>query len=140
MKRITSFVNTLRSYDTGSIGAITDMPTFQSGIAVLSPTLRGLTVSLLLLAGAIPSLFAGLLADKYGHLAIVLAGAVFFTVGAALEAGTINLAMLLVGRSLVGIGEGLYLGNLNVYDIFLSLPSGNNVNHQGMQVHLRDCP
>ncbi|KAF2721393.1 general substrate transporter [Polychaeton citri CBS 116435] len=105
----------LNGYDTGSIGAITDMPTFQSGIAFLSPTLRGLTVSLLLLAGAIPSLFAGLLADKYGHLAIVLTGAIFFTVGAVLEAGTMNLAMLLVGRSLVGIGEGLYLGNLNVY-------------------------
>ena len=103
------------SFDTGSIGAITEMNTFESQIGVLSPTMRGLTVSLLLLAGAPASLFAGVLADKFGHLRITLAGAVFFTVGAALEAGAMNLAMLLVGRSLVGIGEGLYLGNMNVY-------------------------
>jgi MFS family permease len=77
--------------------------------------MRGLTVSLLLLAGAPASLFAGVLADKFGHLSITFAGAVFFTIGAALEAGAVNLAMLLVGRSLVGIGEGLYLGNMNVY-------------------------
>lgn len=91
------------------------MSTFQSQIGVLTPTMRGLTVSLLLLAGAPASLFAGVLADKFGHLSITFVGAVIFTIGAALEAGAVNLAMLLVGRSLVGIGEGLYLGNMNVY-------------------------
>ncbi|RYP84423.1 hypothetical protein DL770_005215 [Monosporascus sp. CRB-9-2] len=105
----------LNGYDTGSIGSITEMPSFQASIAVLSPTMRGFTVSFLLLAGAVPSLFAGLLADKLGHLTIVFWGAIFFTVGAAMEAGAANLAMLLVGRGLVGVGEGLYLGNLNVY-------------------------
>lgn len=90
------------------------MPYFQDTIGVLSPTMRGLTVSFLLLAGAIPSLFAGLLADRFGHLRIVLSGALLFTVGAAMEAGATNLAMLLVGRGMVGAGEGLYLGNLNV--------------------------
>lgn len=102
------------SFDTGSIGSITEMPVFQSDIAVMTPTMRGLTVSFLLLAGTIPSLFAGLLADKFGHLHIVLLGALWFTFGAALEAGATNLAMLLIGRGFVGIGEGLYLGNLNV--------------------------
>jgi MFS family permease len=91
------------------------MSTFQSQIAVLTPTMRGLTVSLLLLAGASASLFACVLADKFGHLSITFAGAIFFTVGAAMEAGAVNLAMLLVGRTLVGVGEGLYLGNMNVY-------------------------
>ena len=108
--------NTRFSYDTGSIGAITEMPTFRSRISALTPTLRGLTVSLLLLAAAPPSLFAGLLADKFGHLAIVLLGAIFFTIGTVLEAGAVNLAMLLMGRSLVGIGEGLYLSNMSVYN------------------------
>lgn len=107
-------IDARRRFDTGSIGAITEMPMFKSGIATLTPILRGLTVSLLLLAGALPSLLAGLLADHFGHLEVVLAGAIFFTAGAALEAGAVNLAMLLVGRSLVGIGEGLYLGNMNV--------------------------
>lgn len=90
------------------------MQTFQRTVAALSPTMRGFTVSFLLLAGSFPSPFAGLLADKSGHLKIVLAGAPFFTVGAALEAAAMNLIMLLVGRGLVGIGEGLYLGNMNV--------------------------
>lgn len=102
------------SFDTGSIGSITEMPSFQSTIAILSPIMRGLAVSFLLLAGTIPSLFAGLLADRFGHLRIVLSGALFFTLGAALEAGASSLAILLAGRGLVGIGEGLYLGNLNV--------------------------
>ncbi|KAI1766319.1 general substrate transporter [Hypoxylon sp. FL1150] len=105
----------LNGYDTGSIGSITEMPYFQRTIGILSPSMRGLTVSFLLLAGALPSLFAGLLADRFGHLRIVLSGALFFTVGAGLEAGAVNLAMLLVGRAMVGAGEGLYLGNLNVY-------------------------
>jgi MFS family permease len=103
------------SFDTGSIGAITEMSTFQAQIGVLTPIMRGLTVSLLLLAGAPASLFAGVLADKFGHLSITFVGAVIFTIGAALESGAVNLAMLLVGRSLVGVGEGLYLGNMNVY-------------------------
>ncbi|GAB7323637.1 hypothetical protein MBLNU13_g07119t1 [Cladosporium sp. NU13] len=77
--------------------------------------MRGLTVSLLLLAGAPALLFAGVLADKFGHLSITFVGAVIFTIGAALETRGLNLAMLLVGRNLFGIGEGLYLGNMNVY-------------------------
>lgn len=74
------------------------MPSFRATIAFLTPTMRGLTVSFLLMMGVVPSLFAGLLADKYGHMRIVLAGAVSFTIGATLEAGAINFAMLLVGR------------------------------------------
>lgn len=91
------------------------MATIQAQIAALTPTLRGLTVSLILLAGAPASLFAGVLADKFGHLSITVAGAVFFTAGAALKAGAVNLAMLPIGTILVGFGEGLYLGNMNVY-------------------------
>lgn len=90
------------------------MPHFQTSIAKLSPTMTGLVVSFLLLSGALPSLFAGAYADKLGHLRVILAGAVAFTVGAVLEAAAPNLAVLIVGRGLVGIGEGLYLGNLNV--------------------------
>ncbi|KAI0395801.1 general substrate transporter [Xylariaceae sp. FL0594] len=105
----------LNGFDTGSIGSITLMPAFQRSIAVLSPLERGLTVSLLLLAGTIPSLFAGVLADRFGHLRIVLAGAILFTIGAIVEASAFSLAALLVGRVFVGAGEGLYLGNLNVY-------------------------
>ncbi|TWU71945.1 hypothetical protein ED733_000127 [Metarhizium rileyi] len=105
----------LNGYDTGSIGSITDMPRFQSTVQKLSPTIRGLTVSFLLLAGTIPSLVSGLLADRFGHLRIVLSGALFFTLGCAMQAGANSLLLLLLGRALAGMGEGLYLGNLNVY-------------------------
>lgn len=107
----------LRSYDTGSIGAITTMPNFQQLYGVLSPTLRGFTVSFIMLTAAVTCLLAGHLADHYGHLNIVMAGALVFATGTALEAGSSSLPMLLVGRALAGFGEGLYLGNLNVYAI-----------------------
>ena len=104
-----------QSYDTGSIGAITVMPYFQQDFGVLTPKLRGFVVSFLMLAAAIPSVFAGHLADRFGRLRIVMAGAIVFALGTALEAGSSTLAMLLVGRALAGFGEGLYLGNLNVF-------------------------
>ncbi|KAL9099384.1 MAG: hypothetical protein Q9163_005113 [Psora crenata] len=70
-----------------------------------------------MLTAAVTSLLAGHLADHYGHLNIVMAGALVFATGTALEAGSSSLPMLLVGRALAGFGEGLYLGNLNVYAI-----------------------
>jgi MFS family permease len=91
------------------------MPQFEQVFGVLSPTIRGFTVSFIMLTAAIPSLFAGHLADRFGRLKIVMAGAVVFVIGTALEAGSTAIAMLLVGRALAGFGEGLYLGNLNVY-------------------------
>ncbi|KAG9711803.1 hypothetical protein KCU73_g17075, partial [Aureobasidium melanogenum] len=52
----------LNGYDTGSIGAVTEMPYFSDSIGELSPFLRGFTVSLIMLTGAFPSFFAGQLA------------------------------------------------------------------------------
>ncbi|TGO92523.1 hypothetical protein BPOR_0001g00080 [Botrytis porri] len=49
----------LNGYDTGSIGAITSMPSFTSKIGDLSPLLRGFTVSLIMMTGAMPSIFGG---------------------------------------------------------------------------------
>ncbi|KAI1152595.1 general substrate transporter [Nemania diffusa] len=105
----------LNGFDTGSIGSITLMPAFEHSVATLSPLLRGLTVSVLLLTAAVSSLFAGLVAERFGHLHIVTLGGIVFTIGAAIETGAFCLPALLVGRGLVGIGEGLYIPNLNVY-------------------------
>jgi MFS family permease len=54
--------------DTGSIGAITGMKQFERSIGYLSPFLLGFTVSLIMLTAAIPSVFAGHLADRFGRL------------------------------------------------------------------------
>ncbi|KAI4742699.1 general substrate transporter [Aureobasidium sp. EXF-12298] len=105
----------LNGYDTGSIGAVTEMPFFATSIGELTPFLRGFTVSLIMLTGAFPSFFAGQLADRFGRLAIVAAGALVFAIGAALEGGANKLGMFLAGRALCGVGEGLWLSNVSVY-------------------------
>jgi len=101
-------------YDTGSIGAITTMPQFAQVFGEFSPLMQGFTVSFLLLMGAPPAFFAGQLADRFGHLRVVLVGASIFCVGSALEGGAVHLPMLLVGRALAGLGEGLWLTNVSM--------------------------
>ncbi|KAF2104244.1 general substrate transporter [Rhizodiscina lignyota] len=105
----------LNGFDTGSIGAVTDMEQFAETFGVLSPQLRGFTVSLIMLTGVIPSFFAGQMADKLGRLQVVSMGATIFAIGAALQAGASHLAMLLVGRALCGFGQGMWVSNIVVY-------------------------
>ena len=97
------------------------MPHFEVLIGTLTPVMRGFTVSLLLLTGATPAFFAGQLADQYGHLRVVIAGATVFTLGAILQAACGGLPMLLVGRALAGLGEGLWLSNVSVYVLLTPL-------------------
>lgn len=91
------------------------MPFFEKDLGVLSPIMRGFTVSLIMLTGAIPSFFAGQLADKYGRLPIVCGGALVFCVGAILEGAAHKLPMFWAGRALCGLGEGLWLSNVSVW-------------------------
>lgn len=91
------------------------MPYFEHTVGTLTPIMRGFAVSLLLLTGAIPAIFAGQLADQYGQLRVVMAGASVFTLGAVLQAACDGLTMLLIGRALAGLGEGLWLSNVSVY-------------------------
>ncbi len=90
------------------------MPQFAQVFGELSATMRGFTVSLIMLMGALPAFFTGQLADRFGHLRIVLVGASVFCVGCALQGGAVNLPMLLVGRALAGLGEGLWLTNVSM--------------------------
>ncbi|KAF2816110.1 general substrate transporter [Mytilinidion resinicola] len=105
----------LNGYDTGSIGSVTEMKFFQDTFGELTPIMRGFTVSLIMLTGAFPSFFAGQLANRYGHLSIIMAGALVFTLGAALQGGAYHLPMFLSGRALSGFGEGLWISNCYVY-------------------------
>ena len=89
------------------------MPQFATVFGELSSIMRGFTVSFLLLMGAVPAFFAGQLADRQGHLRVVLCGAAIFCVGAALQGGATNMPMLLVGRAFAGFGEGLWLTNVS---------------------------
>lgn len=85
------------------------MPYFEKTFGELSPSLRGFTVSLIMLCGAIPSFFAGQLADKYGRLSVVSFGALTFVVGAVLQGAAFQLSQFLIGRAFCGLGEGLWI-------------------------------
>lgn len=90
------------------------MPQFEDDFGILSPALRGFIVSFLLLMGAVPAFVAGQLADRFGQLPVVMAGALVFTIGSVLEAAAPSLPVFLVGRGFTGIGEGLWLSNVTV--------------------------
>lgn len=71
-----------------------------------------------MLTGAVPSFFAGQLADRFGRLSVVSFGALVFLVGAILQGAANKLAMLLVGRALGGLGEGLWISCISVYSMW----------------------
>lgn len=111
----------LNGMDTGSIGAVTSMRQFADAFGVLTPTMRGFTVSLIMLTGAAPSLFAGQLADKWGRLNVSCAGALAFLLGVILQIVTEQLKIFLVGRAIAGFGQGIWLGNTVVYGCLIPL-------------------
>jgi MFS family permease len=59
---------------------VTEMPSYIETFGNLSPTMRGFTVSLIMLCGAIPATVAGNLADSFGRLRVMIAGAILCTV------------------------------------------------------------
>ncbi|BGP48454.1 hypothetical protein JCM10450v2_004330 [Rhodotorula kratochvilovae] len=106
----------LFGFDTGSIGAVTEMHTFEEEFGVLTPTIRGITVAVILLPSAVTGMIAGNVADKISRKYCIAVGAAIFAIGSAVSAGaTASLAMLIVGRCIAGTGEGLFLGCLGVY-------------------------
>ncbi|KAI1869927.1 uncharacterized protein JN550_005517 [Neoarthrinium moseri] len=105
----------LNGYDTGSVGAVIHMKEFENTVGTMSAFLVGFTVSLIMLTGAIPSVFAGQMADRLGRLRVILIGAVLFGIGAIIEGSSFSLPQFLAGRALAGFGEGVYLSNMAVY-------------------------
>ncbi|MCJ1469428.1 hypothetical protein MMC07_008061 [Pseudocyphellaria aurata] len=99
------------------------MPSFTETFGVLSSTLHGLVISIVLLTATFASLFAGPLSDSLGRTRAVALGAIVFAVGAALEASAFSVGMLIVGRCVVGVGEGLFLSTLVVYVCEIAPPT-----------------
>lgn len=110
-----SFAGFLNGYDTGSIGAIAQMDQFRNVVGDLSATMLGITVSMVMLTGAVPALLAGQLADKHGRLKIIGPGAAMFCAGAVLQATAFSLGQFIAGRAISGAGQGMFLGNISVY-------------------------
>ncbi|KAF7517721.1 hypothetical protein G7054_g13714 [Neopestalotiopsis clavispora] len=105
----------INGYDTGSVGAVMEMDEFTKTMGHLSPFLIGFSVSLIMLTGAVPSIFGGQLADSLGRLKVITLGAVFFGIGAAIEGSASNLGQFLAGRAIAGFGQGVFLSNVSVY-------------------------
>ncbi|KAF4985607.1 hypothetical protein FDECE_16444 [Fusarium decemcellulare] len=102
-------------FDTGCIGGIINMPQFKKSVGHLSAFMLGFTVSLIMLTGVIPSVFAGHLADRFGRLKIIQAGSLAFIVGLILQGSATSIVQFSTGRAIAGLGQGLFLGNISVY-------------------------
>ncbi|KAI0837845.1 putative MFS sugar transporter [Hypoxylon sp. FL0890] len=105
----------LNGYDTGSIGAITHMPQFSKSVGELSASMLGITVSMIMLTGTFPSMFAGHFADKYGRISVIIPGALLFGVGALVQGTSHSIGQFIAGRAIAGFGQGIFLSNINVY-------------------------
>ncbi|TCD60580.1 hypothetical protein EIP91_009838 [Steccherinum ochraceum] len=115
----------LFGFDTGSIGPMTTMGTFQSQFAsdstgTITPTVHGLIVSSILITASISSAISGPLSDRISRTYTISLGAVVFAVGSALVCSARKLAQLFVGRCIAGVGEGLFLSLVTVYAIEIS--------------------
>lgn len=102
------------SLDTGTIGSVTDMDSFQVTMGYISSTVRGVIVSSILPTGALAALVAGILADRYGRKRLILSGAVIYGIGAAVECASVVLGMFIAGRLIKGVGQGLFLSTVYV--------------------------
>lgn len=91
------------------------MEDFEHTFGKLSPSLRGFTVSLIMLAGAVPSFFSGQLADRFGRLSVISFGALVFLLGVIMQGAAYQLPVLLAGRVFAGLGEGLWLSCVSVF-------------------------
>ncbi|KAF4553257.1 Sugar (and other) transporter-like protein 20 [Elsinoe fawcettii] len=105
----------LNGYDTGSVGAVTEMPFFRQTFGHLTPFMHGLTVSMIMLTGAIPCFYAGQLADYLGRLRTIMIGALLFVGGAIMQGASSKLPVFIAGRALGGIGMGTWMSPLAVY-------------------------
>lgn len=98
------------------------MPEFERLFGPLSPTLRGLIVSMILIPASISSIAAGPIADRISRTYAISLGAGLYALGSLLQClsglglgRSGGLAMLLVGRTVTGFGEGIFLSPITVY-------------------------
>lgn len=111
---ITSCVAFLFGLDTGTIGPVTEMSSFKETVGDFSSTIHGVIVSSILLTGALAALLAGILADKYGRVRVIVVGSCIYGIGAAIECAAPLLGVFIVGRLIKGVGEGLFLSSVYV--------------------------
>ncbi|THH30584.1 hypothetical protein EUX98_g3608 [Antrodiella citrinella] len=95
----------LFGFDTGSIGPITTMHTFQDRFAAdpthgITPTLQGLIVSSILITASLASVASGPLSDRISRTKTISMGAAVFAAGSAVTCSANGLPQLFAGRCL----------------------------------------
>ena len=115
------------SLDTGTIGPVTTMAEFVKTFGEFSSTTHGLIVSSILPTAALSALVAGIFADRYGRVRLIILGACIFGIGAAIECASTKLPMFIVGRLIKGMGEGQFLSTTFVQVAEISPARGRGV-------------
>ncbi|KAJ3864547.1 general substrate transporter [Lentinula novae-zelandiae] len=107
-------------FDTGSIGSIIVMTQFNESGFMLSPTLQGVVVAMILITSTISGVCSGILADKISRIFTMSLGAAIFCAGSVIECVSPDLVCILVGRGIAGVGEGFFLPIIAVYCVEIS--------------------
>ncbi|GAA6060934.1 hypothetical protein JCM10212_003842 [Sporobolomyces blumeae] len=115
---LTPAISQLFGFDTGSIGAITVMPSFERsfGGKPLDELLRGVVVASILIPSGLTGIVAGNCSDMISRKWTISLGSAIFAIGSVVSAASdSHLGILIAGRCIAGAGEGLFLGCLGVY-------------------------
>lgn len=96
----------LFGYDQGVMSGILTHPAFKSHFDNPSAAEIGNMVAILEVGALITSLIAGVVADKFGRLKVILWGALVFSLGGAIQTVATGYRVMVLGRFIAGFGVG----------------------------------
>ncbi|KAJ1642815.1 hypothetical protein J3B02_000517 [Coemansia erecta] len=96
----------LFGYDTGVMSSILEMDFWKAYFNYPQSVGVGVIVSLLTAGCFVGSLASGWLADNFSRKRTIMLATVVFSVGVAIQCGSVNRAMLIVGRFIAGLSVG----------------------------------
>ncbi|KAJ2705179.1 hypothetical protein FB645_002659 [Coemansia sp. IMI 203386] len=96
----------LFGYDTGVMSSILEMDHWKTFFHNPQSVGVGVIVSLLTAGCFVGSLCAGWLADNFSRKRTIMLASIVFSIGVAIQCGSVNRAMLIVGRFVAGLGVG----------------------------------
>lgn len=99
------------------------MPQFESQFGEISPTVRGLLVSSILITASLASVVAGPISDRISRTYTIAIGGLVSAVGSTIACSATGRPQLFVGRCIAGVGEGLFASSVTVYVSEISPPT-----------------
>ncbi|KAJ2526688.1 high affinity glucose transporter, partial [Coemansia sp. RSA 1937] len=120
---ISSLGGFMFGYDTGVLASILEFDKWKSYFHHPGSIGVGVIVSALTAGCFVGSLIAGRIADKYSRKRTIMIACVVFSLGAAIQCGSINRAMLIVGRFISGLGVGVLSMTVPMFQSELAPPA-----------------